>query len=118
MGNVGKDGYEYRTSRSMKETEKLLKDGWEPVTSSGQDSWFWGNSYKGIMRRQKKTPETVNYSNAIDYSTVDPDDKSLNRSQRRYAKKVAKVAAERAAKKAADEAARPESMPADNADGA
>lgn len=45
------DEFEFKTVNSMKQTERLLKKGWDKVESSGRESWFWGSDYKAIMRR-------------------------------------------------------------------
>ncbi|GAA4478454.1 hypothetical protein GCM10023190_19910 [Enteractinococcus fodinae] len=45
-----REPYEYKTVRRNKDTQRLLRKGWELVDSSGKES-MWSGSYKAIMRR-------------------------------------------------------------------
>lgn len=45
-----REPYEYKTVRRNKDTQRLLRKGWELVDSSGKES-LWSRSYKAIMRR-------------------------------------------------------------------
>lgn len=45
-----REPFEYKTVRRNKDTQRLLRKGWEIVDSSGKES-LWSGSYKAIMRR-------------------------------------------------------------------
>lgn len=45
-----REPYECKTVRRNKDTQRLLRKGWEIVDSSGKES-LWSGSYKAIMRR-------------------------------------------------------------------
>lgn len=46
-----KDVYETKKVRRAKDAERLVKRGWEVVSTSGKENWFWGSDYQAILRR-------------------------------------------------------------------
>lgn len=46
-----KDEYEFTTVYRIKDVEKLTKQGWELVESSGKESLVRGSDFRALMRR-------------------------------------------------------------------
>lgn len=46
-----KQPYETVTVRKSKETSKLVAQGWEVVSTSGRENWFWGSDYRAVLQR-------------------------------------------------------------------
>ena len=46
-----KDPYETKTVRRAKDVRKLVAQGWEVVSTSGKENWFWGSDFQAVLRR-------------------------------------------------------------------
>lgn len=45
--------YKYREVRHPRDMNRLLRKGWELVTSSGRQNWFWGSDFRATLRKQR-----------------------------------------------------------------
>jgi len=45
-----RDEYETKVVRRAKGVKKLVAQGWEVVSTSGQENWFRGSDYQPVLR--------------------------------------------------------------------
>lgn len=46
-----REPFEAKVVGRSRDVKRLVEQGWEVVSTSGAESWFWGSTYRAVLRR-------------------------------------------------------------------